>query len=152
MGYISKDTFPLPTLGPSLRNLSKELYEGRGFFVLRTLPIDAYSKEELAIAYAGICSHVGEKRGRQDGTGAVLAHIKDLRATHDNSKIGNAAYTTDAQVFHTDLGDLISLLAVGAAASGGTSRLSSNSAIYNELAATRPDIIKTLAEPWILDK
>lgn len=104
------------------------------------------------IAYAGISSHVGAQRGRQDGTGAVLAHIKDLRSTHDLKKIGNAAYTTDGQVFHTDAGDLIALIALDIAAEGGTSRISSSWTIYNELAENRPDLIKTLSEPWPLDR
>lgn len=145
-------TFPLPKLGESLRQLSQELYSGRGFFVLRTIPIDKYTKEDLAIAYAGISSYIGATRGRQDGTGAVFAHIKDLRATHDNSKIGNAAYTTDGQVFHTDAGDLIALIALDVAAEGGTSRISSSGRIYNELVETRPDLIHTLCNLWPLDR
>jgi hypothetical protein len=154
MGYISRDSFPLPTLSLTLKNLAQELYSGRGFFVLRTLPLDTYSRSEIAILYAGISSHVGSARGKQDGTGAVLAHIKDLSVSHAHEKgrIGNAAYTTAEQVFHTDVGDLIALLALQSAAEGGVSRISSGGRVYNELAATRPDLIKTLSEPWPLDR
>ena len=53
MGYISRDTFPLPALGSKLRDLAHELYSGRGFFVLRTLPIDDYSPADVVIVYAG---------------------------------------------------------------------------------------------------
>ncbi|KAF5379909.1 hypothetical protein D9757_007223 [Collybiopsis confluens] len=153
MGYISKETFPLPTLSAILESLAHELYSGRGFFVLRTIPVDNYSKTDLAIIYAGISSHVGSARGKQDGTGAVIAHIKDLTVSHAHEKggIGNAAYTTDKQVFHTDVGDLIALLAISQSAEGGISRISSGGRVYNEIAATRPDLIKTLSEPWILD-
>jgi hypothetical protein len=66
--------------------------------------------------------------------------------------VSNSAYTTDKQVFHSDVGDLIALMALESAAEGGTSRLSSGGRIYNGLAATRPDIIKTLAEPWPIDR
>ncbi|KAJ3815406.1 hypothetical protein EV368DRAFT_30549 [Lentinula lateritia] len=153
MGYISNDTFPLPTLSTILVSLASELYSGRGFFVLRTIPVDNYTRSDLAIIYAGISSHVGSARGKQDGTGAVLAHIKDLTLSHANEKggIGNAAYTTDKQVFHTDVGDLIALIALATAAEGGVSRISSSGRVYNELAATRPDLVKILSEPWILD-
>ncbi|KAF8586906.1 taurine catabolism dioxygenase TauD [Ramaria rubella] len=152
MGYINKDTFPLPTLGDALKNLAQELYSGRGFFVLRTLPVDTYSRMDIAIVFAGISSHVGSNRGKQDGSGAVLAHIKDLRTSHAHERIGNAAYTTASQVFHTDTGDLIALFALQTAAEGGVSRISSSARVYNELAATRPDLIKTLSEPWPLDR
>ncbi|KAK6514634.1 hypothetical protein TWF281_004832 [Arthrobotrys megalospora] len=151
LGHLSPANFPLPTLSPTLRSLSSELYSGRGFFVLRTLPVDTYSKLETAIAFAGISSHVGPLRGRQSGNGAVFAHIKDLRATHNLKEIGNAAYTTDAQVFHTDAGDLIALLALEVAAEGGTSRIASSWKVYNEIARTRPDLIDTLAKKWPLD-
>lgn len=102
----------------------------------------------------GISSHVGSARGKQDATGAVLSHIKDLSVSHAHEKggIGNSAYTTDKQVFHTDVGDLIALMALQTAAEGGTSRISSGGRVYNELASTRPDIIRTLSEPWPLDR
>jgi hypothetical protein len=53
LGFVAKENFPLPTLSPKLREFTQELYSGRGFFVLRTIPIDAYSREDLAIIYAG---------------------------------------------------------------------------------------------------
>ncbi|KAF9463721.1 hypothetical protein BDZ94DRAFT_1235994 [Collybia nuda] len=170
MGYLSKDTFALSTLSTTLTGLARELYSGRGFFVLRALPVDKYSREDIAIIYAGkelsgitqvpshnhlpgISSHVGRARGKQDDTGAVLAHIKDLRVSHAHEgNIGNAAYTTDKQVFHTDVGDLIALLALQSAAEGGVSKISSGGRVYNEIAATRPDLIRTMSEPWILDR
>ncbi|KDQ08465.1 hypothetical protein BOTBODRAFT_179821 [Botryobasidium botryosum FD-172 SS1] len=153
MGYIAEDTFPLPTLSASLKKLAHELYSGRGFFVLRTIPVDQYSKADLVIIYAGISSYVGSARGKQDGTGAVLAHIKDLTVSHAHEKggVNKTAYTTDKQVFHNDLGDLVALLVLETAAEGGLSLVSSCGRIYNEIAATRPDLIQTLSEPWPLD-
>lgn len=73
---------------------------------------------------------------------------KDGLSTHS---CVNHRYTTDKQVFHTDVGDLIALIALATAAEGGVSRISSSGRVYNELAATRPDLIKILSEPWILD-
>jgi hypothetical protein len=81
----------------------------------------------------------------------VLAHIKDLSNTDDKHLIGAPAYTTDKQVFHTDAGDVVSLFCLSPAAEGGQSKVASNWRVYNELAATRPDLIKTLSEDWIAD-
>ena len=53
LGFVARDNFPLPTLSLKLKEFAHELYSGRGFFVLRTIPIDDYSREELAIIYAG---------------------------------------------------------------------------------------------------
>jgi hypothetical protein len=102
----------------------------------------------------GISSHVGSGRGKQDSTNAVLAHIKDLRISHAHEKggIGNSAYTTDKQVFHTDIGDLIALLSIQTSAHGGISRLSSGGRVYNEIAKTRPDLITVMKDNWQLDR
>ncbi|KAJ7611641.1 hypothetical protein FB45DRAFT_313187 [Roridomyces roridus] len=154
LGFVGRDTFPLPTLSAELKKLAEVLYSGRGFFVLREIPVDKYSRRELAILYAGISSHVGSGRGRQDATNAMLAHIKDLRVSHAHEKgaTGNSAYTTDRQVFHSDIGDLIALLSIQTSASGGTSRLSSGGTVYNEIAKTRPDLIHVLKDNWKLDR
>lgn len=151
-GHISKDTFPLPTLGPTLEKLAHELHSGRGFFVLRTIPVSSYSRADNVLIYAGLSSYVAPIRGLQDKNGGVLSHIKDLTSTHAGS-IGGPAYTTDKQVFHTDQGsDIVSLFALETAAEGGVSRISSSWRVYNELAESRPDLIKTLSEPWAVDE
>lgn len=80
-----------------------------------------------------------------------MAHIKDLTETHPLKSIGSPAFTTEKQVFHTDKGDIISLFVLQTATEGGLSRISSSWRVYNELAETRPDLIKTLSEPWNLD-
>ena len=147
-GHISPETFPLPTLGSTLINLSHELHFGRGFFVLRTIPVDSYSRADNVLIYAGVSSYVGRQRGLQDVGGGVLVHIKDLTRTPLAGSIGSPAYTSAPQVFHTDIGDIVSLMALDVAAEGGTSRISSSWRVYNELAETRPDLIKTLSDPW----
>ncbi|TFK36380.1 hypothetical protein BDQ12DRAFT_609947 [Crucibulum laeve] len=151
LGYVSPTTFPLPTLSPILSELSKELHTGRGFFVLRTIPVSSYSKKDAILIYTGLSSHVGSLRGVQDHNNAIISHIKDLRNSHPEKTIGSPAYTTDKQVYHTDIGDIIALFAFETAHEGGTSRISSSWQVYNDLAASRPDLIQTLAEPWPLD-
>ena len=133
--------------------LSHELHSGRGFFVLRTIPVDSYSKADNVLIYAGVSSYVAGQRGLQDVDGGVLSHVKDLTRTKLAGSIGGPAFTSVAQVFHTDQGtDLVSLMALDVAAEGGTSRISSFGRVYNELAETRPDLIKTLSEPWVFEE
>ncbi|KAK1672743.1 TfdA family taurine catabolism dioxygenase TauD [Colletotrichum godetiae] len=157
-GDISQETFPLPQLHKTLREISHEIHNGHGFKVIRGVPVTKYTREENIIIYAGISSHVASIRGRQDNqfrgepADVVLAHIKDLTKIVDPHKIGAPAYTTEKQVFHTDSGDVIALYALGEAAEGGQSYLSSSWHVYNELAMTRPDLIRTLAEPWNADE
>ncbi|KAI1434405.1 TfdA family taurine catabolism dioxygenase TauD [Xylaria sp. CBS 124048] len=156
-GAITQTTFPLPTLHPELRRLSTELHSGHGFFVLRGLRVDSYTREENIIIYAGVSAHIASHRGRQDhkfnGVKAdvVLAHIKDLSTSNEGGLIGSPAYTTDKQVFHTDNGDVVSLFALETSAAGGASKLASTWRVYNEMAATRPDLIHTLSDDWDME-
>lgn len=62
---ISKETFPLPTAGPHLKQLTEDnVVEGRGFIVIRGINPDKYTREQNIIAYTGVCAYVG-KRGLQ---------------------------------------------------------------------------------------
>ncbi|KAJ5553333.1 hypothetical protein N7494_002711 [Penicillium frequentans] len=157
LGYINDSTFPLPTLRPILRDLSRELHNGRGFFVLRGLRIDNYSREDNVIIYTGVSSHIGSIRGRQqdtrlqNGTSPIISHIKDITSITEKGKIGAPSNTADKQVFHTDAGDIISLLCLSPAAEAGESYLSSSWNVYNILAKERPDLIHTLSQNWPVD-
>jgi hypothetical protein len=154
LGFVNQSTFPLANLHTTLRRISREIHQTFGFKVIRGIPVDQHTREEVFIIYAGLASHIASIRGRQDHqwegkpADVVVNHIKDLSAKIDASKIGAPAYTTDKQVFHTDSGDVIALLCLETAAEGGQSKLSSSWRVYNHLAECRPDIIKTLAEPW----
>ncbi|KAL1612590.1 hypothetical protein SLS60_000819 [Paraconiothyrium brasiliense] len=154
LSHINQETFPLAHLHGELRELSRELHSGHGFFVIRGLQVDKHTREENVIIYAGLSAHIAPQRGRQDhkyegkSADVVLAHIKDLSRSDPNKIIGSPAYTTDKQVFHTDSGDIVSLFALETALSGGASKLASTWQVYNEIARARPDLIHTLSTPW----
>ncbi|KAL2005154.1 hypothetical protein VTN00DRAFT_3004 [Thermoascus crustaceus] len=155
IGHVNQDTFPLPNLHATLRDISKEVHNGHGFKIVRGLPVDKHTRKENIIIYAGVSSHIAPVRGRQDvqfegkPADVVMNHIKDLSTIGGNKeRIGAPSYTADKQVFHTDEGDIVSLFALSTAAEGGQSKLASSWRVYNELAETRPDLIQTLAEEW----
>jgi hypothetical protein len=159
LGHITQETFPLPNLHTKLRAISDEVHNGHGFKVVRGVPVQLHTREENIIIFAGISAHIAPIRGRQDrqlDEGAspmniVLAHIKDLISETETSRIGAPAYTAEKQVFHTDIGDVVALFSLGEAFEGGQSYLSSSWTVYNKLAASRPDLIWTLSEPWAAD-
>lgn len=60
---------------------------------------------------------------------------------------------TVVQPFHTDQGDVISMYVLGTGADGGKGTFASVSAIYNEIAATKPHLlIVLLKDNWPFDK
>lgn len=158
MGELLPATFPLPKLHSALREISNEVHNGHGFKVIRGLPVDNYTREENIIIYTGLSSHVAPIRGRQDNkwqgkpADVLVAHVKDLSHGCTSKEIPGPVVTADKQVFHTDAGDVIALFCLSEGESGGESFLASTCHVYNVLASTRPDLIRTLSEPWPFDE
>lgn len=146
---VNSNNFPLPTLGFILQHLAIELHNGKGFFVIRGLDYSKYSVEDNTVIFLGIQGYVAEKRARQDDMGNMLVHIiDDCTPSSPFFKRSHNRHSRSAISFHTDnIGDLLAFQTRSTASRGGNCILSSSYSIYNELASTRPDIIRTLAAP-----
>lgn len=55
------------------------------------------------------------------------------------------------QSFHSDNCEILALYALEVASEGGRTLISSSWQLYNDLAKKRPEILRTLAEDWVLD-
>jgi hypothetical protein len=65
-GLINRETFPLPAeLSARLKAVSVTLHDGRGFEIVRGLSPHKYSDKENIVLFAGIASHVADRRSRQ---------------------------------------------------------------------------------------
>jgi hypothetical protein len=71
-GDLSPANFPLPKLGAKLRGLSRDVYNGKGFCVVRGVDPKVYAVEDLTLVYLGVQSYIADKRGRQDKRGNIL--------------------------------------------------------------------------------
>ncbi len=147
---VHPDIFPLPRLGPVMRGLLAELLEGRGFVLLRGLPVDHWTREQQAIAYMGLGSWLGRPRS-QNAKGHLLGHVKDLGLDIRNPNV--RYYQTNRRLeYHTDSVDIVGLLCLKAAKAGGESYLASSMTIYNEVLKRRPDLLPALFEPFPTDR
>jgi Taurine catabolism dioxygenase TauD, TfdA family len=147
---IRKEDFPLPTLGPRLDQLLDEVLNGRGFVMIRALPVHRWTKREAAIAFLGIGVHLGALR-MQNSDGDLLGHVKDLgRSSSDpNTRIYQ---TRERQTHHTDSCDVVGLLCLKSAKTGGLSSLVSSTTIFNEMRRRRPELLKVLLDPIETDR
>ncbi|KAJ5175659.1 uncharacterized protein N7482_001536 [Penicillium canariense] len=152
LDQISPETFPLPQLGVKLRELSETVHVGRGFCIIRGIDPTRYSPIESMILYAGITSYIGSTRACQDDRGNRVIHIKDRGRDFPGVDHRQPPYSNVGQPFHSDHCDIVALFFVDTAAQGGSSKLASSAKIYNEIAATRPDVIHILASnTWKFD-
>ncbi len=76
---IGKVDFPLPTLAPRLKGIERELMDGRGFVLIRGLPRERWSNDELCTAYWGIGAHLG-RPWPQNHKGHLLGDVTDQAA------------------------------------------------------------------------
>ncbi|KAM5343253.1 hypothetical protein ACJ41O_014219 [Fusarium nematophilum] len=147
-----KKTFPLPKeLHDRLRAVSNDVYNGRGFGVVRGLQPEALTEEENVLVYAGVSTHVAPTRGFQDvDRELVTCHVisEELRPGAEEQDL-RPAFTNGRLAFHTDVGDILSLFVIDASSTGGETMIVSSSHLYNELARTRPDLLRELGENWV---
>ncbi len=148
---ITAADFPLPTVAPKLRRICNEVVNGRGFVLMRGLPVERWSIRESAIAYFGIGSHFGCARS-QNAKGHVLGHVRDLGRNAEKDPTARVYQTRERQTYHTDSCDVVGLLCLKTAKSGGASALVSSMTIYNEMLKRRPDLLALLFEPMHTDR
>jgi hypothetical protein len=137
---ITAADFPLPRFGEFLGGLGQTLRTGRGFLLLRGLPRARYSEDELAKIYFGMSAYIGTTLP-QSWHGEVLGHVMDIS---DIEQRVRAYHAGGAQRFHTDSCDIIGLMCVRAAKSGGASRFTSAVAIHNEMFSRCPELLSKL--------
>ena len=147
---IDRGSFGLPTLGAVLEAARREVVDGRGFVLIRGLPIEGRDREWVMRAWFGIGAWFGVARP-QNAAGHLVGHVKDLG--EDKSDPKTRLYRTNArQRFHVDSCDIVGLLCLQPSKSGGASSLCSSTAILQEIARTRPDLAEVLALPFVYDR
>lgn len=142
---ITPKTFPLPVLGGFLRDLRHELRFGRGFLLLRGIPRERYSTDDMARIYFGLGAHIGVPLP-QSWQGELLGHVIDVSDIEPGARGYHAG---GAQRFHTDSCDVVSLMCLQAAKSGGASRICSALAVHRRLERERPDLLRVLYDGFI---
>jgi hypothetical protein len=146
---VRREDFPLPTLAPVIATWSRELARGRGFVLVRGLPVERWGEERAALVYWGIGQHLGEP-GAQNPQEELLGHVTDYGEDTANPFVRR--YRTAGDIaFHCDLADVVGLLCLRTARRGGASRIVSSVSVYNELLGRRPDLVERLYEPFCLD-
>jgi hypothetical protein len=147
---IRPDDFPLPTLGPRLGRILGDVLDGRGFALLRGLPVLDWPLRQSATAFLGLGAHLGAARP-QNAQGHILGHVRDLGLSSGDPSV-RIYQTRERQGFHTDSCDVVALLCLRTARAGGLSSLVSSMTVYNEMRRRRPDLLGCLFEPIETDR
>ena len=147
---LRREDFPLPRLGPRLGRILAEVLDGRGFVLLRGLPALEWGPRQSALAFLGLGLHLGNLRS-QNAQGHLLGHVRDQGLSSQDPNV-RIYQTRERQNYHTDSSDVVGLLCLHPARSGGLSSLVSSVTIFNELRRRRPDLARVLFEPLETDR
>jgi Taurine catabolism dioxygenase TauD, TfdA family len=145
LAELTPESFPLPAAGAMLARLAREVTAGAGFALLRGVPVD--DDPDL------VCAGVGSYAGRIVPQGAEhvpVQHVRDQKA--DPGAATTLSYQhSGAPGYHADPADIVALLCIRPAKSGGLSSIVRSAAVHDELARARPDLTRVLYQPWWRD-
>ena len=124
----------MPEIAEDLRALRHELMEGRGLVLVRGWPLDEMSHDELGMAYWAFGTSFG--RGvSQSPMGDRLGYVIDVSKAGKRERGYRSAKELN---LHTDSDDIVSLLCLREAMSGGRAGGSVRLPGYNEIARPGP--------------
>jgi hypothetical protein len=142
---LTKTSFPLSVFDKLVPEIQERLENGRGIVVLRGLPAENYSRDDLRLMYWGMGLYLGTAVS-QSSKGDLLGDVRNF-GQDVNSATGRGYMSKQGLGFHTDTADVVALIVMRTARSGGRSMICSSVAIRNEIAATRPDLLPELYMP-----
>lgn len=143
---ITRENFVLPRFGEVLARALDFLEEGPGLFVLRGLPVHTLSKNAARLMYWGLGKYLGTAVS-QSKDGDLLGDVRDFGS--DITAPDGRGYKSRQQLsYHTDSCDVVGLLVLRVAKQGGLSIIASSTAVHNEIARLRPDLLEILYQPF----
>ena len=139
--------FPLDdAASAALQRAFESTQTGYGICLLKGFPVDRWSVEEARLVHWGVGLHVGVARP-QNRASQVMNDVRDEGGSYKVK--GGRGYNTNAGLdFHGDSCDVVALLCLKGAKSGGTSLVSSSMSVCEEIARVRPDLIPVLKAPF----
>lgn len=146
LAEMRREDFPLTRFPAIAEKTLDYLENGPGIFMIRGLPVDRYTLDELRVLYWGLGKYLGTAVS-QSAEGDVIGDVRDLGIPKDSPR--HRGYKTNrGERFHCDSCDVAALLVLRPAMKGGVSLAASSIAIHNEIARTRPDILEVLYQPF----
>jgi hypothetical protein len=142
---ITQANFPLSSCRRFLDRAADELRDGVGFLLLRGLPRARYSEDDMARIYFGLGTYLGTAVA-QSYLGELLGNVLDVSDIVAHTR---GYRSGGGQRMHTDSADIVSLMCLRAARSGGVSRIVSAHAVHDELSRRRPDLLQLLYDGYV---
>ena len=153
---IEPSDFQEPALAEIGRGIRRRISSGPGFAVLRGLPFQGWTDEEASMLYWGLGTYLGGPQP-QNRAGDRVYLVQD---TGKSVAEARGSKTNSELIFHMDgasgyLGsqvDVLGLLCLRKAVSGGESVMVSGHTAYSALLETQPELVEELYGEFCFDR
>jgi hypothetical protein len=146
---LSANDFPLDTIADDIASLKKEVATGRGFFVVRGLPAEKYSRDELGKIFWSFGAQFGVAQA-QSFLGDRLGDVMDLTDEEPDRTLRRGYHSAGGQPTHTDSCNVVAMISLCKAKTGGASKLVSAHRVHNILHDSCPELLRILYEGFYL--
>jgi hypothetical protein len=136
---VTRSDFDHPVVNALLRELRDVIMEGRGIVVVGGITPERYGEEDFQRIYWGFGTHLGIG-AVQSAAGDRLGYVQN----REDDPVKRGYRSLRELHMHTDSYELVGLMSVRRAKSGGLSGMVSSLAIHNEILKTRPDLLPPL--------
>ncbi len=153
---IEPSDFRDQALAEIARGIRHRIRSGPGFCVLRGLPLQGWTDEEASMLYWGLGTYLGGPQP-QNRQGDRVYLVQD---TGQSVVEARGSKTNSELIFHTDSAcayagsrpDILALLCLRKAVSGGESLMVSGHTAYNALLETHPELVGELYGEFCFDR
>jgi hypothetical protein len=139
---ITRAQFDHPAINKFAGDLFADVQDGRGLAYVEALPLDRYSHQQMAKIFWGLGTHMGNAVS-QSVLGDRLGSIKN---ESDKDPEARAYRHKRELIMHTDSTEIIGMLSLVKAMTGGYSQTSSVLAVHNAIFREQPQHLKALYE------
>lgn len=123
-----------------------ELVTGRGVVLLHGLPVDGCTDEQAERLAVDVARRIGDVVA-QGANGELVRHVRDI-GVDPNAPTSKSYMHSEGLSFHADPTDVVGLLCLRQAKSGGRSAVLSTVAVHDEIVRTHPELADLLYQPW----
>ena len=144
---LSAGDFPLtPATEKLLTAVMDATQSGYGVCLVRGFPVERWSTAEMRILFWCLGLRCGVPRPQ----GKPSHFVSDVRDAGGQYRGGTGrGYNTNSKLdFHADGSDVVGLMCLQVAKSGGSSLITSSYAAFNALQSVRPDLAAVLQQPF----
>ncbi len=139
---ITREDFRLDPIADDVRAWREQVMFQSGIVILRGFPVDSLSKDEMGMLHFGLGTHFGTAMS-QSVMGDRLGHVVNVGGKDPKER----AYRNSTELdMHTDACDIVAMMCLQKAQTGGYSGYVSALAIYNEILHRAPALMPVLMD------